>query len=1477
MSNPNSRFSLPHLRALHNQLQINKNVNDGNVDAMVEALREIAEMVVYGDNKSEMLFDFFCEKNMLSLFLEIMWQEGGCPQSVLLQILQTLSILVNCVRNDTSLYYLLSNNYINEIIIYPYDFSEDENLVDQFVSFMKSLSLRLDYKTVQFFFSQEDEENAFPLLTRATELLTHEEAMVRIASQTIILNVFRVDDTRSREHALHDDVLNKMFKCMANFCVEKTAFICLQRRRYEALYQQWLLQCAPAGAQQGGDKKNGQDTGGEGETQIQKNTWRESDPGSSSSSSSSGIKGRESNDDANGNSSSNSDSDNGGNMDLETLRREMKSSQNQLSDAVNSVEDWFYFLKDFLDLGVFHLEYRLVGYLCDHWVLPQLLARVCFTVTATSTEQGGAAVTNTDDDLAEAEVALLVLGMLLSTVNNSLLHRAVLTALFHPLNGEARIAAVRANADSSSAPQADSIAEHEAAAAGSTVNKAYTLLRTLCSSSSNGPSLAGSSKERMQALFSAVLAAALGSVLQRGRELASATEGDLPRRQTDSYLHFAYNTYTLAAIGVLPFPHADNEQGEEQEQEQEPCGCSTFHFYGTCSHSQAAYLALGAGSKAPSQKSTPASSPTKAKPSPGVHNSSKGDEGDGEDGEEGEVSRRARTESELAELEQDRALQVKRRTLNAKHVPVLDRIHCIGDACAADLLSFLAVDDGHINAGTNASNAATSSSASGRARLSREQLLSSVLSVPSQDYRWHPYMVATSALAAVAGSNSGVDNSSTAQALLQAFCEGEAASGAFSPFLAITTLQTAWMHVQTLHKAFLSARDLTLAADCKREGHEAGEGVGNEEGGEEEQEQRALREAVAAGLPAAQSRLLADLARIGGVAESAYASAADALLGSCKDIPADKSSSSSSSSSSNTHSAQDLLRIVQSELLRLSSLQVGGSGSLQTMLPRLFSSVDLYLPPASPGVVRRLGLSYCRVEESNAKNGSGGDSNNISNDSTTQRPPREEILRRRTMGLLMLRVFLQRVRLVALSVQGQSQGLDSSDLGGAWTGDGASEGELFAAPLSSTDPALWAISEGSLWDQHFEQRKLVERSRSRSSTGTGGNNGSSSSSDRGASRDSGGSGRGERRVSAPDTHISSNSSSSSLSSRGSDGGGSPSHPVAAAEPLRAGDLLRMKGRKFLEAKSTATIATKAIATPQRTPSSGGSGSNSTPGSEFSFSRFFGFGSGGKDRDNGSLPNTPHSTNSSRSNRTPVATPPRALGGGSASSLAASGGVSTGGASKQQEVTTNVLFVQSKHSLVVVESTPKSIADDCYCVLGAAPLACTTAVLDQEDPRKMKITVTATGPNSSSSNSSNRSNSVCVFASVSSRAVSQGRELGYMREEGVAPADAESELMRLTAELAVAAGESNATTAIAASSSRLDTITVADGGYSPQEAPSLYPAPLLQQKWTSYMSFSSEKVCRLARDHITGRGRDARASQQGMYLALLKEAVAAGGK
>ena len=209
------KFTIVELRKLYETLTDNRtriyDLDSANI--VVECLRIIAEIVVYGDNKSELLFDFFCEKNMLSLFLDIMRfeGEGGCPAIVHIQILQTLSILVGCVRNYTSLYYLLSNNYINEIITYPHDFSlAEEALRDQFISFLKSVSLKLNEQTVQFFFIEDT--SAFPILTKAIDLLDLPEAMERIAAQSTVLNVYRVSEKRARDYSLRDETLLLLFQ-----------------------------------------------------------------------------------------------------------------------------------------------------------------------------------------------------------------------------------------------------------------------------------------------------------------------------------------------------------------------------------------------------------------------------------------------------------------------------------------------------------------------------------------------------------------------------------------------------------------------------------------------------------------------------------------------------------------------------------------------------------------------------------------------------------------------------------------------------------------------------------------------------------------------------------------------------------------------------------------------------------------------------------------------------------------------------------------------------------------------------------------------------------------------------------------------------------------------------------------------------------------------------------------------------------------
>lgn len=188
---PKNPHSPEHLKYLYNVLVKNHTVSEYNRGLLVESLRSIAEILIWGDQNDSSVFDFFLEKNMLSFFLRIMRQRSGGSSFVCVQLLQTLNILFENIRNETSLYYLLSNNHVNSIIVHKFDFS-DEEVMAYYISFLKTLSLKLNAHTIHFFYNEHT--NDFPLYTEAIKFFNHPESMVRIAVRTLTLNVYKVED-----------------------------------------------------------------------------------------------------------------------------------------------------------------------------------------------------------------------------------------------------------------------------------------------------------------------------------------------------------------------------------------------------------------------------------------------------------------------------------------------------------------------------------------------------------------------------------------------------------------------------------------------------------------------------------------------------------------------------------------------------------------------------------------------------------------------------------------------------------------------------------------------------------------------------------------------------------------------------------------------------------------------------------------------------------------------------------------------------------------------------------------------------------------------------------------------------------------------------------------------------------------------------------------------------------------------------------
>jgi hypothetical protein len=211
------------------------------------------------------VYEHFCERNAFSLIVNIVtgiaFQTTTTtskqvnttmlpPLTIATQAVQSVSILIQNVSRVTSMYYLLSNNRINDLIDFPlglYSLAEQQTKIKQlqstgsttattplsrkktmvpdfttpemaelsthFVSFLKSLAMRMNAETLQFFLSYPNEHNnrssgtgedgsssnnnaddvEFPLYARALEFCgSGHDSFVRVTAMNVCLNTLRL-------------------------------------------------------------------------------------------------------------------------------------------------------------------------------------------------------------------------------------------------------------------------------------------------------------------------------------------------------------------------------------------------------------------------------------------------------------------------------------------------------------------------------------------------------------------------------------------------------------------------------------------------------------------------------------------------------------------------------------------------------------------------------------------------------------------------------------------------------------------------------------------------------------------------------------------------------------------------------------------------------------------------------------------------------------------------------------------------------------------------------------------------------------------------------------------------------------------------------------------------------------------------------------------------------------------------------------
>ncbi|XP_051150372.1 protein TRANSPARENT TESTA 9 isoform X2 [Andrographis paniculata] len=214
------RFSLDELRFLIDQLMKVQLVNEVNKDFVIEALRSIAELITYGDQHDPTYFELFMEKQVMGEFVRIL--KISRIQVISLQLLQTMSIMIQNLKCEHSIYYMFSNEHVNYLISYQFDFRNEE-LLSYYISFLRAISGKLNKDTISLLFkTQDDEVVSFPLYVEAIRFAFHEESMIRTAVRALTLNVYHVGDDAVNNFVSkvpHTDYFVNLVKFFRDQCI----------------------------------------------------------------------------------------------------------------------------------------------------------------------------------------------------------------------------------------------------------------------------------------------------------------------------------------------------------------------------------------------------------------------------------------------------------------------------------------------------------------------------------------------------------------------------------------------------------------------------------------------------------------------------------------------------------------------------------------------------------------------------------------------------------------------------------------------------------------------------------------------------------------------------------------------------------------------------------------------------------------------------------------------------------------------------------------------------------------------------------------------------------------------------------------------------------------------------------------------------------------------------------------------------------
>lgn len=131
-----------------------------------------------------MILREFIEKNTQEIMADVM--ETCTNRQVMIQLLQTATILAHNLVHEKHKDYLLSSRFFSQIISYPFDFT-DEEIVENYMSYVKGLAINVSKKQLISVLLDQN----FALFAGAMMFFNYKDSLIRTASRTVILTIIK--------------------------------------------------------------------------------------------------------------------------------------------------------------------------------------------------------------------------------------------------------------------------------------------------------------------------------------------------------------------------------------------------------------------------------------------------------------------------------------------------------------------------------------------------------------------------------------------------------------------------------------------------------------------------------------------------------------------------------------------------------------------------------------------------------------------------------------------------------------------------------------------------------------------------------------------------------------------------------------------------------------------------------------------------------------------------------------------------------------------------------------------------------------------------------------------------------------------------------------------------------------------------------------------------------------------------------------